>query len=274
LRTVAKVGVLVFFVQVCCWATDRSAPLLDSGFELLYNLDFAHAQQQFTRYQREHPEDPLGPTSEAAGLLFAELNRLGILESAFLKDAHSPANAKPNQEVYASFEAALGRAEMAARSRLSRDKKDRDALLALTLAAGLKADYTALVQRRSLAALHYTKDATNSAQQLLAVCPDCGDGYVATGISRYLIGAASLPARWILRLGGFEGDKQRGIQDLTMAAEHGHYLAPFARIVLAIVFVREKDVMRAREILSRLHDDFPGNPLFPREIARLETAPQ
>jgi len=245
--------------------------LLDRGFHLLYNLNFAAAQEQFARYQREHPEDPLGPTSEAAGLLFAELNRLGVLEASFAKETfHPEAKLAPDPRVYERFDSALQRAQAIARDRLNRDGKDSDALFATTLGAGLRADYIALVQGRGIAALRYTKEATNSAQSLLAVCPNCYDAYVATGISRYLIGTVSAPARWVLRLGGFEGDKLRGKTDLALAAERGHYLAPFARMLLAIVYVREKDMAHAREILSRLHDDFPANPLFPREIARLD----
>jgi hypothetical protein len=36
--------------------------------------------------------------------------------------------------------------------------------------------------------------------------------------------------------------------------------------------VREKDKVRAREILASLRDQFPGNPLFAREIARLDSS--
>jgi len=56
-----------------------------------------------------------------------------------------------------------------------------------------------------------------------------------------------------------------------LTAERGHYLAPFARILLAIAYVREKDKPRALDMLTSLRSDFPGNSLFPREIARLET---
>jgi hypothetical protein len=55
-----------------------------------------------------------------------------------------------------------------------------------------------------------------------------------------------------------------------LTAERGQYLAPFARILLAIAYVREKDKPKAREILSSLQSEFPKNPLFAREIARLQ----
>ncbi len=37
----------------------------------------------FLSWQSEHPQDPVGPTAEAAGLLFSEFHRLGVLESQF-----------------------------------------------------------------------------------------------------------------------------------------------------------------------------------------------
>ena len=109
-----------------------------------------------------------------------------------------------------------------------------------------------------------------SAQQLLSVCHDCYDGLLATGFSKYIIGSMAAPVRWMLRLGGLPGDKQQGIADLQTTAAHGHYLAPFARILLAIAYVREKDKPRALQVLNDLHIQFPGNTLFPHEISRLQ----
>jgi hypothetical protein len=117
--------------------------------------------------------------------------------------------------------------------------------------------------------LHFTKQASASAQELLAVCHDCYDALLATGFSKYVIGSMAAPVRWILRMGGLPADKQGGIADLQTTAAHGHYLAPFARILLAIAYVREKDRPRALELLAGLQREFPGNTLFPREIAHL-----
>src|SRR5713226_7974372 len=62
---------------------------LDQGFRLLYNLDFDQAHLVFLSWQREHPQDPVGPTAEAAGLLFSEVHRLGVLESQFYENPNS-----------------------------------------------------------------------------------------------------------------------------------------------------------------------------------------
>jgi hypothetical protein len=256
-------------------APNSPVPALDKGFQLLYNLDFTSAQREFSVYEQQNGDNPLGPVSEAAGLLFSEFERLGILESQFYENnAKFEARKKltPDPEIRKRFDAVLERADQLARARIARDPKDHDGLFALTLSAGLKADYAALIEKRNLASLHYTKESTQWSTQLLAVHPDCYDAHVASGISKYIIGSMTAPVRWILRVGGVSGDKQAGIAELKLTAERGHYLAPFARILLAIAYVREKDKASARQILASLRDEYPNNPLFAREIARLDTA--
>lgn len=246
-----------------------SASSLDRGFSGLYNLDFSGAQQQFSDWQQRHPDDPMGPVSEAAGFLFSEFNRLGVLEAQFYEnDAAFLGRPKlvPDSAVREKFQQAIGRAQALAHARLEKDAKDRDALFVLTLSSGLQADYAALIDKRNLTSLHFTKEASVSAQHLLTVCPDCYDAFLATGFSKYIIGSMAAPVRWFLRMSGLPG----GLADLQTTAEHGHYLAPFARILLSIAYVREKDKSRALEMLSSLQRDFPENTLFPREIAHLQ----
>jgi len=252
-----------------------SATDLDHGFMGLYNLDFSSAQKDFSSWETQHPDDPVGPVSQAAGYLFSEFNRLGVLESQFFVNDEafgSRAKLSPDPAIHSEFEAALDQAQSLAHVRLKNDAKDRDALFALTLASGLQADYAALIEKKNMASLHYTKEASVWAQQLLAVCNDCSDVLVATGFSKYIIGSMTAPVRWLLRMGGLPGDKQGGIADLQTTAQHGHYLAPFARILLAIAYVRDKDKSRALQLLTSLRSQFPGNTLFPREISRLQSA--
>jgi hypothetical protein len=281
----ARGWVLAAILGACCalypnlLAEDILGPTavspLDRGFTGLYNLNFDGAQENFSTWQRMHPDDPMGPASEAAGFLFSEFNRLGVLEAQFYENDTAFVNRPkltPDPTLRDRFQNAITRSETLARAKLAKDPKDRDALFALTLSSGLQADYAALIEKRNLASLHFTKQASSSAQQLLAVCHDCYDALLATGFSKYIIGSMAAPVRWILRMGGLPADKQGGIADLHTTAEHGHYLAPFARILLAIAYVREKDRPRALELLAGLQREFPGNTLFPREIAHLRAA--
>jgi hypothetical protein len=274
-RGKVTVGWVCLLFSVLALADARGAAVtpLERGFSGLYNLDFAGAERDFAAWGQLHPDDPLAPVSEAAGYLFSELNRLGVLEAQFYENddaffGRPKRSADP--AVHDRFEAAIVRAENLARAKLAKDPQDRDALFGLTLSSGLQADYAALIEKRNLAGLHYTKQASVSAGRLLEICHDCYDALVATGFSKYIIGSMSAPVRWLLRLGGLPADKQGGMADLETTAEHGHYLAPFARILLSIAYVREKNKPRALELLVGLAQEFPGNTLFPREIAHLQ----
>jgi hypothetical protein len=266
-----------------CWVTlfgsARAAdvpaprPSLDQGFRLLYNLDFDQGHQVFLSWQREHPQDPVGPTAEAAGILFSEFHRLGVLEGQFYENDKKFLNRdqkEPDAGVRDRFNLALSRAQNLASARLAANAKDRDALFAMTLSSGLQADYAAMIEKKNMSSLHYTREANDWADQLLAVDPKCYDARVATGFSKYIIGSMAAPVRWVLRIGGVSGDKKQGIRELQMTADHGQYLGPFARILLAIAYVRDKDNVRARELLASLRDEFPKNTLFTNEIARLD----
>jgi len=251
-----------------------SLPPLDHGFQLLYNLDFNQAHSVFTAYERSHPDDPMGPTADAAGALFSEFHRLGVLESQFFeldKRFENRAKLTPDPAIRTQFDAAIDRAQRIAQARLAKNAKDEDALFSLTLVNGLQADYAALIDKRNIASLRFTKQAAAWADQTLAVDPTCYDAHIAGGISKYLVGTMSAPIRWLVRLGGVSGDKQAGIKELQLVAAHGHYLAPFADILLAIAYVREHDRPHARELLASLRDQFPANPLFAKEIARLDS---
>src|SRR5207237_280521 len=59
---------------------------LEKGYHEMYNLDFPGAQREFTSWERTHPGEPSAPVAEAAGLLFSEFDRLGILEAQFYVD--------------------------------------------------------------------------------------------------------------------------------------------------------------------------------------------
>jgi hypothetical protein len=260
--------------QMAAADVQPQATPLDEGFHLLYSLDFNRAHQVFLAYEGGHPEDPLAPACDAAGLLFSEFNRLGVLEAQFYDDDKAFNNRKkqnPDSAVRERFNAAIQLSENRAHSLLAKNPKNPDALFALTLSSGLQADYAALIEKSNLTSLHFTKVANGWADQLLVVDPKCYDAHVATGFSKYIIGSMSAPVRWLVRLGGVSGDKKAGISELQLTADHGRYLAPFARILLAIAYVREKDQPRAREILASLRDEFPSNPLFAKEIARLDT---
>ncbi len=248
-------------------------PELDRGFRRMYNLDFYGAHDTFHRYQKASPEDPLGFVADGAAYLFAEFNRLQILESDLFTDDRKFDNRsqqRPDPEVKAAFENELARSDALVSKILAASPNDANALFARVLSNGLRADYTALIEKRNLASLGYMKIGRITAQQLLAIDPTCYDAFLAIGVENYLLGSSPAPVRWLLHLTGSQTDKDEGIQRLRLTAEKGYYLAPFARLLLAVAALRDKDKNTARVLLAALATEFPDNQLYSKELARIQ----
>lgn len=245
---------------------------LDAGYRQLYNLDFDGAHRTFQDWQQEHPDDPLGPASDAAAYLFSEFDRLHVLEvDLFTDDARFEKRKKPTPDpaVHAAFENALSKTDRLSSQVLARSPQDANAMFAQVLVNGLRGDYLALIEKRNLAGLGYMKTGRGLAEKLLAAHPGYYDAYLAVGVENYILGINSAPVRWLLRLSGAQTDKEEGITKLRLTAEKGHYLAPFARLLLAVAALRDNDRHTARTILASLSQEFPSNQLYRKELARI-----
>jgi hypothetical protein len=253
-------------------ALKLTAPL-DLGFRQMYNLEFEEAHETLQEYEQARPDDPMGPTSRAAAYLFSEFERLGILQTElFVNDDVFEGRQKPapNPAIREGFLQALARSNQRADAALGRSANDRNALLAKVLNLGLEADYLAMVEKRNMAAVSRAKRAGQMAEALLKVAPDCYDAYLAIGIENYLLGLKPAPVRWLLRLYGARTNRSEGVRQLELTAEKGHYLLPYARLLLAVAALRDNQRDRARELLSNLAQEFPNNSLYRKELAKLQ----
>ena len=62
--------------------------------------------------------------------------------------------------------------------------------------------------------------------------------------------------RWLLRIGGAQTDKEIGLERLRLTAEKGHYLQPYARLLLAVAALRDHRNDRARKLLGSSQASF------------------
>jgi hypothetical protein len=258
---------------LCTAADTMPATHLDAGYRNMYNLQFVEAHRAFQNWQQEHPDDPLGPVSDAAAYLFTEFDRLHILESELFVDDHkfeSRSRPVPDAELKQAFQAQLARARQLSQQALARDPHDVNALFANVLGYGLEGDYLALIEKRDLPALKLMKEGRAVAERLLADNPSCYDAYLAVGVENYLLSLKPAPVRWFLRIGGAQTDKAIGIEKLRVTADKGHYLLPYARLLLAVAALRDNDRMRARSLLQDLAASFPQNRLYRNELAKLQ----
>lgn len=250
--------------------TDPAAQLLESGFNHLYGLDFHAARQEFLDYQKAHPDDPMGKAAEAASYLYEEFNEKGILTSEFfLNDARFLGGVEGTSEENRNtqFITTNHMAREMAKAQMKDHPNDPHDLLILTMTDGMESNYDALIEKKQLAALNMMKAGEAEANTLLAIDPDAKDAYVALGMSNYVIGCLPSFKKAFLWFGGVHGDRKKGIELMSEAAEHGHYFRPFAKIMLALAYEREKESGRARELLSQLSTEFPTNPHYSQELA-------
>ncbi len=246
--------------------------LLDLGFHQMYNLDFGGAHRTFHEYEKLKPADPLGPASDAAAFLFSEFDRLRILQSEFFVDNNSffsMHRSTADPAVKAGFDQDLHRSEELASTVLATSPDDVNALLASVMRTGLRADYLSLIEKRNMAALSEVKQGRTFAELLLSKHPDCYDGYLAVGLENYLLSLKPAPVRWILHATGAQTDKETGLEKLRLTADKGHFFKPYARLLLAVAALRDKNKPEAGRILTWLSSEYPQNRLYREELARL-----
>lgn len=248
----------------------ETEPQLETAFRRMYELRFDAARAEIDTYRRLHPEDPLGAAAEAASYLFEEFDRQEVLTSSFFLDDRrllSGIKGSPDSRRCAAFLAANLRAQKMAESRLNINPRDPEALFVVTLTDGMRGDFEALIEKHQLESLRFIRKAEDEATRLLELKPDVLDAYVAIGAANYIIGCLPLHKRVILWFGGFHGDRERGMNQLEMAANGGHYLKPLAKVLLAFAAEREQQADRAVVLFEDLSRDFPENPRFARELS-------
>jgi hypothetical protein len=145
---------------------------------------------------------------------------------------------------------------------LKQHPDDSNALFARVLSLGLRSDYAALIDKQDFTALRYMKQGRVLAQQLLKEKPDDYDALLAVGVENYLTGIKPAPVRWMLSLGGIDPNKEQGIRELQQTAAHGNLLKPFAKLLLAVAALRDKNNAEGCNLLNQLALEYPRNPLY------------
>jgi hypothetical protein len=255
-------------------SADRAPMFLSDGFQQLYSLDFERARKEFSDYEKARPHDPMGKAAEAASYLFQEFDAKGVLSSEFFLNDDKllkGLRGNPKKNANPDFVEANEEARQMAREQLTENAGDTNALLVLTITDGMESDYDQIIERKQIPALSLTKRAEEEAGKLLTLDPNAKDAYVALGASHYIISCLPRYKRAFLWFGGINGNRRRGMEEMKIAASEGGYLKPFAKILLALAYRRERQPAQARALLTELSQEFPTNPRFAYELSLLES---
>ncbi len=263
--------ITVVFGRLACAAADQ--PTIDGALQHLYDFDFQATHETLDRYIAAHPDEALPYAFRSSAYLFSELDRLGILESEFLIDdkriVEKKKPAEPDPNIRTHFMQALKDTQTRADAALKSNPGDRSALFAMCISQGVTTDYMALVEKHQISSLSPARRSNDYAQRLLKLDPKFYDAYLTAGFSEYMLGSLPFFIRWFVHFDNVSGSKERGKESLELVARQGRYFKAFAKILLGIINLREKKPQEAQKLLVDLAHEYPGNPLFRKELAKL-----
>jgi tetratricopeptide (TPR) repeat protein len=247
-------------------------PLVREGYTHFYNLDYDGALARFDQVIHLHPQDPIAYAYALQAIIFRELYRQDLLDTTYY--AHdsflttqrridiSDAN-RQRIEFYFSHTQDL------ADARLKANDKDKDALFARGFAKGLHAAYLTLADHAWFASARQGLSARNDSEAVLKIDPQYADADLAVGIQQFAV--ASLPrfVRLIVGISGVGGNKQKGLDYLKIAAEHGVITSVEARTTLSLFLRHDGRYPEALNVQRGLAAQFPHDYLFRLEVANL-----
>ncbi|MEE8199877.1 MAG: tetratricopeptide repeat protein [Candidatus Acidoferrales bacterium] len=249
----------------------ESEEKLHAAFEHLYNLEFTQARTLFEQIAQAEPASATVRAFWASAILYEMLAHQGSLQAQlfvskdFLKHERLP----PDPELDREFHRLTEEAVRLARRRLEADQQDVDGLFALGLAYGNRANYLVGVNEEYFRGLRLGEKAADYHEKLRKVRPEIHDSSVVLGIHDYILGNLRLAQRFLLFFLGAHGDRERGLEYLREAAAHGEFLRPYASTLLVVTNMREGNLERAANLAAGLRAEYPRNPIFALELARL-----
>lgn len=246
--------------------------IIRESFDALYRFQFDRAFRTIDRFIDAHPEDPLGYTVRASIALFQELDRLSILEGEFFKDDErikDNKRLKPDPAIRKMVFDSIAKAQELATKRLERDASDTNALFCMTVTEGIHMDYLALVDKKQATSLKHARASQAYAVRVLKADPEFYDVYCTTGFSEYLLGSLPFFMRWFIKFDDTEGNKEEGLRKLQIAATKGNLFKPFAKLLLAIFYLRQKEPELSERYLAQYEALYPENPLVRKERKKL-----
>jgi tetratricopeptide (TPR) repeat protein len=244
----------------------------DPAFDHFYNLEYDQALAGFLAGARVAAQSPDVQNHIAQTILFRAMFRGGMLQSQMLTSANSFLR-MPKLEMSAAdraqFEDATQHAVELAQSRLRDNPNDAAALYALGVSYGLRGNYDFAVRKAYLDALHEMGAARKFHNRVTRIDPAMVDAELTQGVYDYVVG--SLPLGWKMLgfMGGFQGNRERGIATLKRVASEGNTNRIDATIFLAAIYRREHRSTDAICVLKPLTAVLPRNYLLRLELAEM-----
>jgi tetratricopeptide (TPR) repeat protein len=258
-----------FLAAIVCVASPLSLnlqdPLTNPGFVHFYNNEFDAAVADFEAGVKARPDDPEAYNHLAQAILYREMLRNGALESQLVSGTN-PFLRRPKMAISRQdktrFAHCVDQSLKLSQALLERDPQNIQALYALGVAHGLRANYSFLVEKAWVDSLREAMAARKFTEQILDIKPNFIDAQLILGVDDYIVGCLPFHMRALGFVAGFRGDKDGGIRKLEEVAKAGILNRYDAEIVLAVIYRRERSPKKAISLLKDLAARFPRNYLL------------
>jgi tetratricopeptide (TPR) repeat protein len=246
--------------------------LRKSGDDHFYNLEYDQAIADYSKLIQQNPDDPISYNDLASAQLYKEMYRLGLLDSSalggdnrFLHGEHPAADPSAKTQILDTLERGRHTAETA----LSYDPGNALALYGLCTDYALRATYEFMVEKAWFAALRSGSKSRGYCDQAHRLNAQLVDAYLVLGVYEYTIGSLPLSVKMFAAIGGMHGSKKKGLEYVNRVAREGNYDRDAARVLLAVLYRREKRPLEAAAVLQALMAHYPRNYIFNLELASM-----
>jgi hypothetical protein len=276
-KTCAISGLLII-LTICrnLWAENLRDPRFvaraESGFELIFNMDYDLAKQVLLSLEKDYPQHPAPPLYLASIPWLKEMERRQDLNlNRFIAPTYfnnKTDQVMPSQE-RAEFFKKIQQAENLATAVLDGDRNDRDGRYFMATIYGLRASFAITIDHSLRTAFSYGNKCYSYSKQLVQEDPKYYDAYLTLGIYEYALGVIPWYMRWMIYVLGGRGSKEDGLAHLKLATEKGQYAKDQALLASMVLDVREHSYSDASVLARDLTARFPRNYLFPINLAQI-----
>jgi tetratricopeptide (TPR) repeat protein len=262
-----KKGTTIFFFAICVSflisvsATGLQAAqlrpnqprsYLRQGIEKVFNMETPIANANLQKAVELDREDP-------TGYAFLALTYLVSYEMSF-----EPTERKQNQESMLYY---VNETRARGEKRIEKNSQDGQAYFAMALAKIAKIRW-AITQKHYLTVAQETSNIWNYLEKAKEADPQNYDIYFLMGMLHYHLDHLPDLVQFFSSLLITSGDRQKGLQELEVAAQKGDLLKELAQAELSQIYMNfEKQPARALPIIRGLRDKYPRNYNFSFALA-------
>jgi tetratricopeptide (TPR) repeat protein len=237
------------------------------GIEDMHNLDFEEARRHFEEVQQRFPDHPAGQYYLAANLFLRTLTKpsrlLPLLSNlSGSKTFGQNSEDKVDQDTVRQFRALTRQARLLAQARLARESRDPVALYFLGATQGLSAAFKGTLEDSVVGAMREGSSGVDRHRELIKLDPNFHDAELSIGLYDYTVGALPFPVKLLAAIASIRGSKKRGLETLERVGREGRLERYISRLMLVILYKREKRYAEAVERARELTASYPHNYLF------------